>query len=381
MQNLSDVLKQKRVNNHARQLKKRFNPHQRFTERYEDLKNIVVPLSYLFNLASALGALYAIYFAFQFLANSVALAILICGLLLLGIERLKRSIYRSYFDDVVMLHPSSGWLLAVVALVIVSLGSTAFGTYKGTIDFAPAAATLSTDSTLTYLQSQAAQLDDNIQASKKTTWKGKITTRSQSAIKEYSKSQNKLYDAIAGQLQRRDSTNAAIEVSHKDDVQKAALLVMIIAFFIEIALLGCMFFLSKYDAHFYFEVANQSIESSPFEPSTPSLNEKDVLPLANTPTDNPKSFPHKDKKNTNNDNKLAGESIFDIEENLIQPTEDQSVNENRTVVDENREVVSVAVLNGKGLRECENCGGGYIYNHKKQKFCSDKCRMEYWKKH
>lgn len=386
MQNLKDVVKQKREMNRARHLSKRFNPSQKFTERNEELKNVIVPLSYLLNAASALGAMYAIYFAFQFLANSIVFALLICGALLFGIERLKRTVYRSYFDKLVMADNTNGWLVGVVVLIAISLGSTAFGTYKGTIDLAPVATTIQSDTTLTYLQNEAERINGSIAASERTTWKGKITRKSQSAIKEYSQSQNKLYEAIAARMGMIDKQNQGITIDHKKDVQKAAIIVLIIAILIELALLACMYFLSKYAAYQYFEVLNQpppkkkkkkkrqNIGNSPPAAAPPPFQQ--INP--NQPRVQVKGFLPNMVRHSRVD--VIDNKVLNDSQNTTQPTDLQTNNENRKANNDIRAVVKTVVVKDANLRRCEHCEMEYIYKHNKQKYCSDNCRMMAWKK-
>lgn len=391
MQKLHDVLQQKKQQNHIRKLNKRFSPSQSWTEHHKELRDIILPISYLLNTASALGALYAIYFAFQFLANSIFLALLICGLLLFAIERLKRTVYRSYFDNLVMENQANGWLIGMLLLVGISLGSTAFGTYQGTFDFAPKANIVEQDSTLSYLQTETNAINDDIEASKKTTWQGKITRKSQAAIKEYSKSQQHLYNAIASRMGMIDDTNNDIKNSHKQDVQNAAIIVLIIAICIELALLICMFFLSKYDAYLFYELSHSPTPKnkkrgkkkqpiykthSMIKNSAPTI----VPSLTNGSQNRVQITDFSTPNNHLIDNKNNKDAVLNIDSKTIRKNGISLSNENRLEGNENRTVVETLVVKNANLRNCQHCNLEYIYNHKKQKFCSTKCRMKAWKK-
>jgi hypothetical protein len=37
-------------------------------------------------------------------------------------------------------------------------------------------------------------------------------------------------------------------------------------------------------------------------------------------------------------------------------------------------------VEGHKLRVCANCGTSYVYGHARQKYCKDKCRIEFWEK-
>ena len=50
-------------------------------------------------------------------------------------------------------------------------------------------------------------------------------------------------------------------------------------------------------------------------------------------------------------------------------------NENRMSKNEGQNVV---VVNNHNLKNCPNCNTDFVYNHKKQKYCSDECRKQFW---
>lgn len=379
MQKLKDVLTHKREQNRARNLEKRFNDNRSWTDQHKELKQTVVPLSYLLNIASAFGAMYAIYFAFQFLANSIVIALIICAALLFGIERLKRSTYRAYFDKMVMEDDAPTLFIAVVFLVVLSLGSTAFGVYQGTFDFAPKASTIQSDTTLTYLQNEAAALDGNIQASQRTTWKGKITRKSQDAIKRYSDSQSTLYNAIADRLGMIDKENKGITANHRKDVQNAAYIVLAIALIIEIALLMSMYFLSKFDSHQYYEITTGS--PPPHAPTTTKKKRNKRKAKKSTVAPPPSHAPH--AVSSPHSAKIRQISLGSTAAYLpapetIQTTDNQQLDENRTNTNENRSEQKTVIVKGAKLRRCKHCDCEYIYKHNKQKYCSDTCRRAAW---
>jgi hypothetical protein len=37
-------------------------------------------------------------------------------------------------------------------------------------------------------------------------------------------------------------------------------------------------------------------------------------------------------------------------------------------------------VEGHKLRVCANCSKSYVYGHARQKYCKDKCRIEFWEK-
>ena len=39
---------------------------------------------------------------------------------------------------------------------------------------------------------------------------------------------------------------------------------------------------------------------------------------------------------------------------------------------------TVVVVNNQNLKTCLNCNTDFVYNHKKQKYCSDECRKQFW---
>lgn len=330
-----------------------------FISRNQFWRLAALVTSYLINAISITGAFYGAFTLFRYFgAGQEISGILAAGLLIL-IEIGRRKAADSVWDDwFKMKSVAAGFLMLNIILFCLSASSSGYGIYQGITDAAPPAPTIQ-DSTLHQLEQQAAAIQANIDASKKTTWRGKITSESQKAIARYSETQAKLLAAITERTANNTAKEEAIERSHREEIKLAACIAVGVYLILEMFFQACMAFMSYYDYRKYLlelQAGRQSVLTH--QPQTVSIDPDTLAALMH---------------NAKTGGLYPLNIVAPALQNLMPPGNvSEPINENR--INENRK------RSGKVGKErtCEHCGEAYIYNHAKQKYCSDECRMKAW---
>lgn len=340
------------------------NLHSRFAAKDFISKNrfwrlAALVTSYLINAISITGAFYGAFTLFRYFgAGQEVSSALAAGLLIL-IEIGRRKAADSVWDDwFKMKSVAAGFLALNIILFCLSASSSGYGIYQGITDAAPPAPTIQ-DTTLQRLEQQAAAIQANIDASKKTTWRGKITSDSQKAIARYSETQANLLTAITERTANKTAKEDAIERTHREEIKLAACIAVGVYLILEAFFQACMAFMSHYDYRKYLlqiQAGRHSVLTH--QPQPVSIDPATLATLMH---------------NAKTGGLYPLNVVAPAFQNMMPPGKvSEPLNENR--INENRKRSGKV---GKD-RICEHCGEAYIYNHAKQKYCCDECRMKAW---
>ena len=227
---------------------------------------VALVVSFLINGISISGAFYGAFSLFQWFGVgkefSGALAVVLLSLVQVGRRWAADGVWDKWFH---VKRIAAGLIALNVALFIISASSSGYGIYTGILDSAPPPYSIQ-DTVLQKLEAEAAALQSNIDASKKTTWKGKITTDSQKAIRAYSSALVTLTDAITARRTALSSKQAATEQQHTYTVQNVALVAVGVYLCLELVFHVCMAFMSFFDWREYLlrlEQGQKSLHPTP----------------------------------------------------------------------------------------------------------------------
>lgn len=326
-------------------LKGKFEPKP-YLESYKPLQITATAASYVFNLlslATASGLLFLLLR--QATGNDIA-AGTITAVLLFLLEAAKRYTWSAVFKNYWQYSKLSGGLLAVSLLLFsISLCCSFFGAKK----LYSTAAVVQTDSTSTRiietLTAQIKGIDSDIKTAKKMKWNGKVTGEGQKALAALQEQKANIVTEITRQRQRQDSSTDLATESKQIEAWQVAIITAVA----ELLFLLCAGYIQYYDWRSFVELAtDHSAPPAQYKPiNTDSFNGHSATISNEIDQRQPIGF------------KLPGDDITKI------------VNENRT---------TTPAAKTKEARSCEHCQQAYIYNHRKQRFCSDLCRREAWQK-
>jgi len=256
---------------------------ERYTEkgwvsRYKWAYNILSVFAFFILTFSVISATFGVYTLVSFIIPIPAIALIasLVATSIIAYIQLKSShqLWDTFFSKDKIDYT---WLTVNIIIVCLSMAGSGFGLYQATLTADTGAEIIEHDETLAYYQDQLANVNAGIEASKKTTWKGKITRKSQSAIKEYTKSQNALVQNIAGRMSKVDSTNEDIKAQHKVSLWHIFLSVLLIYLILEISFESSMCFTRYYDRIDYLERTKNTITEGPTFSKVGELNNNENL--------------------------------------------------------------------------------------------------------
>ena len=323
-------------------LKGKFEPKP-YLESYKPLQITATAASYVFNLLSLATASALLFLLLrQATGNDIAAGTITAALLLL-LEAAKRYTWSAVFKNYFQYSKLSGGLLAV-SLFLFSISLCC--SYIGAKKLYNAAATSPIDSTNTKaieaLTAQIKGIDSDIATTKKMKWNGRITGEGQKALSALQAQKTNIVTEITRQRQRQDSSTDQATESKQIEAWQVAIITAIA----ELLFLLCAGYIQYYDWRSFVELATDH-SAPPAQYKTISngqLNGHSGTISNEIDQRQPIGF------------KLPGDDITKI------------VNENRT---------TIPAAKTKEARSCEHCQQAYIYNHRKQRFCSDSCRLAY----
>jgi hypothetical protein len=340
------------------------NLHCRFTSKDFISKNrfwhqASLITSYLINSISITAAFYGVFTTLRYFGAGQEISSILAAILLILIEIGRRKAADSIWDEwFKMKSIAAGFLTLNIILFLISTTSSGFGIYQGIHNVTPVPTNLQ-DTILIKLEHQAELIQGNIDASKKTTWKGKITRESQKAITQYSSIQENLLTEINKRIAKKLNKEENIKQSHREKIKIAAVIAICIYLILEVFFQACMSFISYYDYRKYllliqtgqYSILSNQLQTVNIDPATINT----LIHGSKTGMFYPLNIVSPNFKNS------MSSTISTT------PSNENRLNENRNL--------SNKIGNE---RICEHCHEAYIYNHAKQKYCSDKCRMKAW---
>lgn len=381
-----------------------------YFERYKDFKKTVIILSYLFNLASAFTAAYFVYSLTTWLTSIALIGWVMAALFLYFLEQLKRRSSREvWFTYWFKGQLSPTWLALSIALFLMSVGASYMGTDTGVRDAAPPVPVVTGDKKLDELYHEKYQIDQNIYTAQQTRWKKTITRDAQATIKELTKQKTPLQHKIDEREAKLGMKKEKVEIEHHNKIDWTANVMAMIVVFFELFFEACICFIWYYYFRSYIERKVNMIEAESISSKILIKSASPTLPKRNKP--NPdlaeaalileeqnfheaaeilinianKTKTNKKKKKKarridflereNENSSASKKQSLNAENNMILPlvqeTENKEKNENSSIV--------TKIITVENLRTCIYCEKEYTYNHKKQKYCSNACRLTAYK--
>ena len=331
-----------------------------YWKQYRVLHIVALTSGLFFHVFSAGCAAALVYFFILALSENAVLAGLLTLVGLGLLEVAKRFTAEKLFHTYFQFHKIA-WGLAGVAVLLAGLSITAayFGAQKAVHQFAPPPELVTSDSITATLNERLAAVDASIRDVKKNTWKGKLIPWAGKALERLTAQRERIVTALLDREQRVQTQNDATVQTHQVDTKDQGLKFALFVLLSELLLIGCLAYCEYYDYRSYAEHCQTGDDPDGDAPPTPptpfSANRKErpvsaTIPATDTrPPDAP------------NDSGNPWSAVFDTTANA---TTTKIVP--RTHADENR------------LRTCEHCAKPYTYAHRKQRFCSDKCRVASW---
>lgn len=333
-----------------------------YWKQYRVLYLAVLGASFLFHILSACTAAALIYFFLFGLIGSMAVSGILTLAALAALELTKRETSSKFFHTRLQFGKMSGGLLAaVLGLSIISTAASYFGAEKTVHQFAKGPALVNADSTTQPLRAQIADIDRQMSDAKKMKWKGKITVQGQNALAALTSAKADLLAEQTRQQKRIDGNNDTALEEHKTTTNTNGQQFAAFTLLSEILLILCLFYIQYYDFRSFAEYAHAHAETAPKPTEQPGKpNEQPAKPAApNVRQDPAPAF----SSNGNGLPKNERQPIGFAYANRDAPARTQNV-DTQTVNDH--------------LRNCEHCGTAYIYGHRRQKFCTDQCRIDAW---
>jgi hypothetical protein len=215
---------------------------------------VILSLSYLFNIISALTASYLIFWLTKWLTGLVFIAYTLSAVFLFFMEKLKRKSSSEFFQVWFFeKHIATGWLALSLIMFGVSVASTYYGTDRATIDFAPSAPIITKDSILNDLYAQLDTTETQITKARKTKWKGTTTRTSQQTISELTKQKTTLLSDIRMKEKENKNQNNSIKSKHSNEIEITATTLSWVTVLFELLFECCMAYIWYYYYRSYIE--------------------------------------------------------------------------------------------------------------------------------
>ena len=319
-------------------LGKKFTPKP-YWKNYALLRGVVLFSSYIFNVLSAATAAALVFFTLRALLGSDIVAGAITAAALVALELVKRETGTRLFSDLLQFRKMSPGLAGVVVLMM-GLSTTAsyFGAKRAVTEFTPPPATVRADTLTAPLLAQVTAADQQIKAAAQMKKKGVVTASAQRTIERLSRQKETALGEVARIQARTDTRNDNAETKHELSTKINANGFAAITLTSELLLLLCLWYLQFYDYRSFVEFCEKGT-------TTP-------------PDGNAPPIPATTRQNATTQN---GAHVLHARADVLRST-DQSPN--------------FALLPNQ--RTCEHCAAVYIYGHARQKFCTEKCRVESW---
>lgn len=234
---------------------------QSYFQKYKGFKNVILTLSYLFNIVSAFTASYLVFWCTKWLTGFVLAAYALSALFLFFLEKLKRKSSSEFFQVWFFEKKlAAGWLALSASLFAASVSSTYYGTDRATWDFAPPASVITQDSTLSSLYTKLVTTEGQITEARETRWKGTTTRTSQKTIRELTKQKSALLREISEREQTKASKNERIETVHTAETKITAATLAWLAVLFEVFFECCIAYIWYY---YYRSFIERKIIDSP----------------------------------------------------------------------------------------------------------------------
>lgn len=247
-----------------------------YFEKYQGFKTTLLVLSYLFNVASALTASYAVYWLTHQLTGIPTLSWIIAAVFLFFLEKIKRKSSTEFWQVLFFQRQlAAGWLALSLACLGLSLASSAFGVKEGTEDLGPGAELIATDSTAQEYRQRIAQLeDDNTRLEQQRNAQGEIYWPAQKEKEQNKKMIADLQSRILALDQKLEGHNEELSEEYRQEIQLTAWTLVYVTIAMELLFELCIAWIWYYYFRSYVErkkvIGLPEEEEPPHHSPTPS---------------------------------------------------------------------------------------------------------------
>lgn len=246
---------------------------QSYFHRYKGFKNVIVALSYLFNLVSAFTASYLVFWLIKWLTGFAIIAYGLAAVFLFFIEQLKRKSSSEFFQVWYFeKRMAAGWLLLSFSILIASTVSTYYGTEQATWDFSPTASVITQDSTLNSLYAQLERTEKQITQARETRWRGTTTSKSQATVDKLTDQKTSLLNAIEQREKNKDGDNEVITTEHEAEIKITATTLAWLTVLFELLFEACIAYIWYYLYRSYVERKTVSEDKNNIETANSHLD-------------------------------------------------------------------------------------------------------------
>lgn len=306
-----------------------------YWKQYQRLYYVVFGTSFLFHLLSAATAAALIYFFLFGIFQNEAAAGAVTLAALAALEYAKRETSGRFFQNYLQFRKiETGLLIAVVGLSAISTAASYFGAAQAVKVFTPPPVLEAPPATADN-RDQVAEIDRQISEQQKNTWNGKLNTRAARTIEKLTAAKLALIESTAAQTERTAINNAQIQEAHTTATETSAAGFALFTLCSEILLIVALFYLTYYDFRSFAEYSHATAGAS--TGATTGASSINTTTIQTSPTE------------------AAPRPVVGFKYGNQPPAP-------------------------TAQRTCDNCGAAYTHGHARQKFCSESCRIDNWKK-
>ena len=235
-----------------------------FYLRYKTLRSVMLVSSFGINLFSAATAFTCDFvFTNTLLQNNVIASTF--ALLLLGfLEAFKRLMIPSFCKNILQFRQVN-WLkaIAIVLLMSLSVSLSYFGSKDSVLLFTPKVELTDVESVKSDYKTRIGTLENRLKEVRKTqSWHGKLTPKGQKTYNNISEQIATIETDMLQNANRITKQNDDLSVKHAESTFDNAHVFGILTLFLDISLLGLLFFCEYYDYRSFVEFAKTSTFSN-----------------------------------------------------------------------------------------------------------------------
>jgi len=373
--------------------------------KFKTLRVVALVASYLFNVFSALtAAVLVFFFAAELFGYYLPAGILTAGFVAL-IEITKRRTNGVLFRDFLQFRRITAGLVALASFALVISGlsvvSSYFGGARTVNEFVPPAELVDLDTITAPIREQIATIDAQIKDARGTKWMNTTTRTSQKTIDKLTNQKTALLSQLISLENGTQQTNAGTKAVHATETAIKARRFAGVTLLSELLFLLCAFYIEFYDYRSLAEFAdNDQLEDTSAKRPKARANGKasakqsgrvNVLDWSEIiPTKTSNGNGHESGNDTGADDQpeafrrpigffssRGNDTGADLSHTKIVCNETTTTDQAAETIPE--AVAVEASAKDDRRRICDHCGAAYTYNHRKQKFCGDACRIAAWK--
>lgn len=313
-----------------------------YWKAYKGIYNAVSGVSLLFNALSALTASALVYFFILGLTSSPLAAGVLTITLLAALEYMKRETAGKLFHNWLQFKAlSPGMVAAVICLSAISTAASYFGAEATVKNFTAPPQIATAD--ISDIEARMAQIDEQIASAQRNQWRGVMTPRAQKIVELLTAERAGLQEEATRRNERADMIADETLAEHEATTEINSGAFALFTLISEIALIFCLFYMQYYDFRSYSEYALARGGESATGRGTHGTQYNGRNATYGT---------HNGTQNGTHSGRAIGFQYAKRTQGNDQ--------ENTT-------------------RSCEHCGASYDYGHRRQRFCSDACRITNWK--